>query len=139
MIEVICVLLGAILAILTEIIHKHIETESIKVHCAKLLFYDITSVMKYIITYREDRTIAPSIQYNTEWQKLLLKLDFLSEGEIFLIYQLYELIHDYNCTYKENGFEEAKIYQKPLANMVYGEDFLKVIEILKKKARIKGL
>lgn len=135
MLEVICVLLGAVLTIVTEIIFGILKNSESKKQSARLLYYDILSIFKYIIGYQvlEDGC-ATDIRYNEEWQTILLNLDYLTPSQIVCIYNLYDAVYNFNYSY---GSSEEKRYFDELKSCVNGDAFSSLTKLLKKKAKVK--
>lgn len=134
MIEIACVFLGALLTIFMEIAFGAIQNIQSKKHSARLLYYDVLSIMKYLISIEiGEKSNMPDIRYNTEWQTMLLKLDYLTPEQIVRIYNFYDAVYNYNFTYKS---EDSKKYLKELGNIVQSEKFGKMLNSIGRKAGI---
>lgn len=76
-VEVLCVLLGAILAIVTDALFNVIEKRNKRIHSTRLLYYDMLSIIKYVAVYKEyKKDSRPNIRYNSQWQNMLLEMGF---------------------------------------------------------------
>ncbi|MGN1165060.1 MAG: hypothetical protein ACI4S2_01365 [Lachnospiraceae bacterium] len=134
MIEVLCVLLGAVLTIVTETIFGIVNGVNKRKHSARLLYYDVLSIIKYTTQYKiGGNNVMPNIRYNDEWQNMLLELDYLTPSQIVIIYNLYDAIYDFNYAF---GSEETDAYFNEIEKIVMSNDFSELMNIIKQKAGI---
>lgn len=127
-IEIICVLLGAGITILTDYFYRKINSKNQRKHSARMLYYDLVSVKEYILTHKLYKLgIRTDIRYNKEWQRMLFDLDCLSPEQVKRVYDLYDAIYDYDYSF---DVDEAKRFGigKTSVSYIYFERIRKIIE-----------
>ena len=66
-IEIECVLLGALITVITDIIWHYMESKNKKRHSARMLYYDILSIKKYVDQHNQNRLETyENLRYNRE-------------------------------------------------------------------------
>ena len=131
-VEIVCVVVGAAIAILTDIVWNWYNQKKNEKHNARLLYYDLKSVTKYVLHHviYEDKTFL-SIRYNTDWQIVLMELENLNLEQVELIYDFYDAVYDYN---EMKNMEKLK----ELEQFVKNSKFKNMINSVKVKAKISN-
>ena len=110
--ELIAVLVGGILSIVTTWYFNKNQEEKIIRHNAAMLYYDLLSILKYFNTEYDGNEMYPEIRYNTEWQNTLNNLYGIKNDQILTVYNIYDTIFDYNAILgqeKTNKITEEKL------------------------------
>lgn len=136
MVEICCVLLGAFLTIVTDLIFQFVNHLKKRKHSTRLLYYDILSITKYMVLYKMDeRKTIPNIRYNADWQTILLELDFLTPEQVVAIYNFYDAVFNFNCAF--GGNEEARYYEE-LKGAVTNKEMSELSKMLRHKLKIQS-
>lgn len=135
-VEILCVLLGAVITISTDFLYHYIDKKNRRKHNARLLYYDILSINKYVDQYNRNRTgVYVDLRYNGEWQKILLELDFLSSEQVECIYNLYDAVYDFDYspeyTWRQECFDKIE-------KVIKRQEFKNLMRLIKDKAKVKG-
>ena len=134
-VEIEGVLLGAIITIVADMVWHYIEGMNRKKHSARLLYYDILSIKKYVDQYNQNPLeIYADLRYNVEWQKMLLELDFLSSEQIENVYDLYDAVYDFN--YSEGRSWQEACFDK-INKIFQSQEFDTLVKKIQCKAQIK--
>lgn len=134
-VEIEGVLLGAIITIVADMVWHYIEGMNRKKHSARLLYYDILSIRKYVDQYNQN-PLDPyaDLRYNGEWQKMLLELDFLSSEQIESVYDLYDAV--YNFDYSDERSWQESCFGK-INKIFQSQEFDALMNEILCKAKIK--
>lgn len=134
-VEIECVILGALITIATDTMWRYKENKNKKKHNARMLYYDILSIEKYVNQHNQNRLGAyEDLRYNGEWQKILLELDYLSFKQIDCVYNLYDTVYDFNCSDEYSWRNEC--FDK-ISSIIKSKDFDNLMKKIQHKAEIK--
>lgn len=87
-------------------------------HASSLLYYDLISIQSYLKSERG----SVNIRYSTEWQDLLAQCYFLESKDIEYIYNIYDMVYNYNFYYEK----------KSNSNISFRKEEIPEYELLKK-------
>lgn len=132
--ELIAVLVGGILSIVTTWYFNKNQEEKIIRHNAAMLYYDLLSILKYFNTEYDGNEMYPEIRYNTEWQNTLNNLYGIKNDQILTVYNIYDTIFDYNAILGQE--KNKQDYRRKIENQLKDKNFLDLLQFLKKQAKI---
>lgn len=133
--EIFCVVLGSILAILGQVLFNIFNNGKVQKHNTAMIYYDIQSILKYVKQYKSDKQdVVPNIRYHSEWQNMLLELNYLKSSQVLCIYDFYDAVYDYDCAMEKGcGIE----FFEELEKVAEREDFKQVIKEFEHIAKIR--
>lgn len=134
-IEIECVLLGALITIITDVIWHYMESKNKKRHSARMLYYDILSIKKYVDQHNQNRLETyENLRYNREWQNILLELDFLSFKQVECVYNLYDTVYDFE--YSDEYSWRYECFDK-INKIITSKEFDDLMKKIQHKAKIR--
>lgn len=134
-IEIECVLLGALITVITDVIWHYMESKNKKRHSARMLYYDILSIKKYVDQHNQNRLEAyENLRYNREWQNILLELDFLSFKQVECVYNLYDTVYDFE--YSDEYSWRYECFDK-INKIITSKEFDDLMKKIQHKAKIR--
>lgn len=139
-VEIVGIITGAVLSIVTTFIFDKCRVRKEAIHNAKLLYYDILSIIKYFSNvYDWGRTGEyPDIRYNEQWQNIVADINFLESEQIGLLYNLYDAVYDYNKVFNETvDIVKYAEYRSRIQEVINKSELISLMELIKKKTKIK--
>lgn len=134
-IEIECVLLGALITVITDVIWHYMESKNKKRHSARMLYYDILSIKKYVDQHNQNRLETyENLRYNREWQNILLELDFLSFKQVECVYNLYDTVYDFE--YSDEYSWRYECFDK-INKIITSKEFDDLMKKIQHKAKIR--
>ena len=134
-IEIECVLLGALITVITDVIWHYMESKNKKRHSARMLYYDILSIKKYVDQHNQNRLETyENLRYNREWQNILLELDFLSFKQVECVYNLYDTVYDFE--YLDEYSWRYECFDK-INKIITSKEFDDLMKKIQHKAKIR--
>ena len=134
-IEIECVLLGALITIITDVIWHYMESKNKKRHSARMLYYDILSIKRYVDQHNQNRLETyENLRYNREWQNILLELDFLSFKQVECVYNLYDTVYDFE--YSDEYSWRYECFDK-INKIITSKEFDDLMKKIQHKAKIR--
>lgn len=114
------VIVGGIITFLTEWCIKKYEVKQELSHSASLLLNDLKSIANYVNKAKSLSYPTTNIRYSEEWQNMVTNCTFLNNHEISLLYEIYDLVYDYNYEYERGRKEQhsAKGATFPVAHEI---------------------
>jgi len=96
--------LAAVATVVVEIIIHNFDIKREIRQNARILYYDIDSVISYLKKYSValPQNTYPNIRYNEDWEHNLLAVKKLSVSDTKTIFSLYDAIYDYNSTFNKS-------------------------------------
>ena len=133
-IEIECVLLGALITVITDVIWHYMESKNKKRHSARMLYYDILSIKKYVDQHNQNMLETyENLRYNREWQNILLELDFLSFKQVECVYNLYDTAYDFE--YSDEYSWRYECFDK-INKIITSKEFDDLMKKIQHKAKI---
>ncbi len=117
--NLICTIVGAILAMLGGTFVPAYEQKKKEKHAAAILYYDLKSIGKYLT----NEVCSANLRYSQNWQEMVGACSFLEDKYVDLLYDIYDEVYNYNCSYKENEDRDSlKEYQNLKRMMIDKSD-----------------
>lgn len=139
-VEIVGIITGAVLSIVTTFIFDKCRAKKEAIHNAKLLYYDILSIIKYFSNVDDGGRIGeyPDIRYNEQWQNIVANISFLESEQIGLLYNLYDAVYDYNKVFNETvDIVKYAEYRSRIQEVINNSELISLMELIKKKTKIK--
>lgn len=137
MTDIICVVLGAFISIITTISLGCIQEHKKEIHYAKILYFDLQSIKDYLGTGSGKVGEYPDIRYNDNWQGVISEIDFLTDAQINALHMLYDSIYNYNKVF--NQTEDMKKRKEYRSNVEYHFSDIQIknlLDVIQKKCKL---
>lgn len=89
-------IIGGLFTLVVSMLSWKKQSKSQEKHAASMLYNDLISIEKYL---RDERS-AVNIRYSEKWQSMAAACTFLKTEDLEIIYEIYDLIYNYNYMYK---------------------------------------
>lgn len=89
-------IIGGLFTLVVSMLSWKKQSKSQEKHAASMLYNDLISIEKYL---RDERS-AVNIRYSEKWQSMVAACTFLKTEDLEIIYEIYDLIYNYNYMYK---------------------------------------